>query len=61
MKGYRTLIVNLIAVAASMAGIYGIDIPAETQAEIATGIVALLGVVNMVLRTVTTTPVGKKE
>jgi hypothetical protein len=44
MKGYRTLIVNLIAVAASMAGFYGIDIPPETQAEIATGLVAVLGV-----------------
>ena len=61
MKGYRTLIVNVIAVVASMAGLYGIDIPAETQAEIATGIIALLGVVNLAMRAVTTTPIGKKD
>jgi len=61
MKGYRTLIVNFLAVVASRAGLYGIDISAETQAEIATGIVAVLGVANLALRAVTTTPVGKKE
>ena len=61
MKGYRTIIANILMAVVSIAAIWGIDIPAEAQQQIVTGIVAVIGVVNLILRSVTTTPIGRKE
>lgn len=57
-KGYRTLIVNIVALASSLLMMAGVDIPLETQSQISTGILA---VVNIALRFVTDTPVGQKQ
>ena len=61
MTGYKTIIAQIIGLAASMAVIWGIDIDSETQAEITTGVVALWGVVNVILRAVTKTAMFKSE
>lgn len=61
MKGYRTIIVNILMAVASIAVIWGIEIPPEQIDAIATGIVSVIGVVNLFLRGITTTPVGQKE
>ena len=57
-KGYRTLIVNGVALLASLLVMAGIDIPAETQSQISTGILA---VVNIVLRFITDSKAGSQE
>lgn len=57
-KGYRTLIVNIVALLSSLLVMAGVDIPLETQSQISTGILA---VVNIALRFVTDTPVGQKQ
>jgi hypothetical protein len=53
----RTLWVNVIAVAATVTGVFKIDLglDATTQASIVTGVMA---VVNIVLRLVTKTPIS---
>jgi hypothetical protein len=58
MKGYRTIVVNVIALLALAAtALLDIDVDADAQASIATGVLA---VVNIILRAVTTTPMGQK-
>lgn len=58
MKGYRTIIVNIIALVASLSATQGLEIGAEDQASIAT---AVLAIINIGLRFITTTPVGDKQ
>ena len=58
MKGYRVLIVNVVALGASLLAMNGIEVTADQQGAISTGILAL---VNIGLRMITTTPVGKSE
>ena len=54
----RTIWANVVALAATMAGMFGLDLglTPDTQAQIVVGIVA---VVNIVLRLVTHTRIGK--
>lgn len=61
MKGYRTLTVNAIALLASLLLMFGVEVTAEQQAEIATGLVTVLTVVNAGLRSITDTKVGQSE
>ena len=61
MKGYRTIITNVLMVVASVAAIWGIEIPPEMIEEVVSGIIAVIGLVNLFLRAITTTPVGQKE
>lgn len=58
MKGYRTIIFNVLALIFSVAATAGFDIDLEAQGQITTGILAL---VNIWLRFKTDTPVGKAE
>ena len=58
MKGYRTVIVNVLALVFSIAATSGFDIGLEAQSQITTGILAI---VNIWLRFKTDTPVGKAE
>ena len=58
MKGYRTLIFNLIMV---IVGLTGAELSPETAKKTAEAFVTLWGAGNIVLRSVTTTPLGKKE
>ena len=53
----KTIWVNLLAlVAIILNSLYGIELEAEAQAAIATGVLAVL---NIVLRAITKEPVGK--
>lgn len=61
VKGYRTIIVNILMLFASMAVIWGVDITPDDIDKIATGIVTVVTVVNLFLRKITTTPIGKSE
>lgn len=61
MKGYRTIIVNILMLVASLGAIYGFEVTADQIEEIATGIITVFTVVNLILRAITTTSVGKKE
>lgn len=58
MKGYRTLILTALALVWVILAQVGIDVPADDQASIGAGVIAL---VSLVLRLVTTTPVGQSE
>ena len=51
----KTLWVNLISIGAIIGAAYGLDIDTETQAVLATGILA---VVNIILRLITKQPIG---
>lgn len=58
MKGYRTLIVNVLTLAAIvLSGQFGFDVPWFHTKEA----LEILAVVNIVLRFVTTSPVFAKE
>jgi uncharacterized membrane protein len=61
MKGYRTIIVNILMLLASLGAIYGFEITAEQIDAVATGIVSIFAVVNVILRAITTGPIGSKE
>ncbi len=61
MKGYRTIVVNILMAVASIVALWGIDIPPESIEAITTGGVAVFTVVNIILRGMTTTPVGEKS
>jgi len=56
----KTIWANVIALAATMAGVFGFDLglTADAQAQIVAGIMA---VVNIVLRLVTTQPIGSEK
>jgi len=58
MKGYRTIITNILLLIFALAATYGFDIGVEEQTSITMGVMA---VANIVLRVVTTTKAGKQE
>ena len=60
-KGYRTIIVNILMAVASVVALYGITISPEQIELISGGIVTMFTVGNMILRAVTTTPIGRKD
>ena len=59
MKGYRTLIANLVMFLVAAAAMWGFDIPVEDSDGVVVGSVAVVNIVNMFLRFITTTPVGE--
>jgi hypothetical protein len=61
MKGYRTVIVNILMLVASVGVLWGIEITPEQIDSIATGLITVFTVANLILRAVTSTPIGKKE
>ena len=58
-KGYRTIVYNVLMLVATMAGLYGVDFPPEMVEEVTAGVVSIITAVNLVLRAVTTGPVGE--
>lgn len=61
MKGYRTIVTNIVMIIAALAALWGVDIPPEMQKEVVSGILSIFTLVNLLLRKMTTTPLGKKE
>ena len=67
MKGYKTAIVNGIVVVIGLLvqfGVLGAGVGAAVTANMEAfygGILAIIGIVNIVLRSVTTTPIGSSE
>ena len=59
MKGYRTIIVNILMLIAAISGMYNIEIPPEQVEAVATGAVSIMAFVNLFLRFITNTPVGE--
>jgi hypothetical protein len=59
MKGYRIIAVNVVSLLTSLLLMWGIEVDAETQAAIATGVLAVINVANVVLRFDTDGPVGR--
>jgi hypothetical protein len=58
MKGYRTIVVNVVALLAlGAAALLNIEVNAEDQGLI---VGAVLVVINIGLRRITTTPMGEK-
>ncbi len=53
----RTIWVNLISLIAAGGTAYGLDITAEQQAQIVTGLLAVVNVINLMLRAVTKAPI----
>lgn len=58
MKGYRTIIVNALALIFAIATGAGFEVTVDAQAEITTGVLALA---NIGLRFFTDTPIGSKS
>lgn len=58
LQGFRTLIFNTIAILTAWLAERGIDLPEEHQSAI---LVTIIAIINIILRLVTKTPVGKKE
>lgn len=58
MKGYKTLIVNTVAALVAVGAIFGVVIPQDDSTAVTAGVLA---VINIVLRVMTSTPVGKAE
>jgi hypothetical protein len=55
----KTIWANVIAFAATLATVFGLDLPFELTAEVQAEIVAaVMAMVNIVLRFVTDTPIG---
>jgi len=67
MKGYKTAIVNGIVVVIGLLvqfGVLGAEVGATVSANMEAfygGILSVIGIVNLVLRSVTTTPIGESE
>ena len=61
LKGYRTLIVNVLMMIAAILGIWGIDFPKDQIGVVATGIVSVMALVNMYMRKITDTKIGRKR
>lgn len=61
MKGYRTIITNVLMAIASILAIQGVEIPVDMVNNITTGIISAFAVINLILRKMTTTPMGEKE
>ena len=57
MKGYKTIITNVGVALFALLAMFGMEVGVEEQTAITAGILA---VVNIVLRVMATTPVGKK-
>lgn len=55
MKGWRTVLFNVLGITSLVATQYGELLPPKVMPYIGLG----LGVGNLVLRTITTTPIGK--
>lgn len=58
MKGYRTIVLNFLALIFSLAAGYGFEISAEDQGAVSTGVLALI---NIILRFYTDTRVFSGE
>lgn len=56
IKGFRTMTVNILALIYLALPLLGIDVPVPEQEAITAGVLAL---VNIGLRTITTTPMGE--
>ena len=61
MKGYRTIVFNVLGLLFGLLAMYGVDVSPEDQQSIGNGLVAILTVGNVILRSVTTTPLGSRE
>ena len=61
MKGYRTIIANVLMAIASILVLWGIEVTPEQIEVISTGIVTVFTVGNLIMRKLTTTPMGQKE
>jgi hypothetical protein len=57
VKGWKTIATNAVALVFALLVYFGIELP-EPKPEYVAG---FLAIVNIVLRLVTTTPVGRKE
>lgn len=55
MKGFRTILANVVAIGGVVVGTYGNVIPPKYMPHIVVG----LGISNIILRTITTTPIGQ--
>jgi len=66
MKGYRTIVVNVVSIVVMVAAAamqYADQLPITSEQAGVLGMAAsiVMGVANLYLRSVTTTPVGRKE
>ena len=58
LKGWRTVVVNVVALAVAGLAVVGVGVSADESTAVVAGIMAII---NIGLRLVTTTPVGSKE
>lgn len=61
MKGWRTIVGNVIGGLALIGAGFGLDVTPDQQTALIGGIGAAIGIFNTVMRFLTTTPIGKKS
>lgn len=57
MKGYKTVIANLIVILGGVLAMLGADVPQETLQDAGGAVIALIGAGNIILRAITNTPI----
>lgn len=61
IKGYRTILVNMLMALASILAVYNIEITPDQIQNVTAGVFSIWGVVNVILRAITTSRIGQKE
>lgn len=61
MKGWRTIVGNVLAGIALIGTAWGVDIDPATQADLLKGIGAATVIFNGIMRAITTGPIGTKD
>jgi hypothetical protein len=57
LQGFRTIIFNIVAIAAAWLTKFVIDLPQEHQNSLG---ITIIAIINIILRLIIKTPVGKK-
>jgi hypothetical protein len=60
MKGYKTLVYNGILLLVGLAEMAGLTFPDSFADDLNGAVLAVVGVIGIILRAITTTPIGKQ-
>lgn len=59
VKGYKTILFNAILVVTGLAAEFGVALPENFAQDLNGAILSSIGVIGIILRAITTTPMGK--
>lgn len=61
LRGWRTVIINSVSALVGVAAAFGIVLPETLGADVAGAAVAVVNVMNIIIRAFTSTPIGKQS